>query len=316
MRGEGDGWASVTRGWQMGTSLVLELQDLASVGSSEVTDVLRKALMVATKLNLEDARAWLCRELKGYELDEQVPDYRRVYSTVRVIGASQRLEKLYLQPEIAKELERAQVRDAIANLHDLIAHGNASDEKGVQFPFTIPRRVELMKVLGLRSEPIRIVNVTQIVGIIEAVRTRILEWALQLEVEGILGEGKTFTREEREKATSSSMVHIVSTGNVQNVVGEVSGSTVTQNATLEVREGDRDGLRAFLEASGFGSGDVSELEKALVEEPQLESGKFGPKVSAWIGEMTRKAADGTVAIGLAAAGDILARALWAYYGST
>lgn len=43
---------------------------------------------------------------------------------------------------------------------------------------------------------------SEIAGIIDSVRNILLEWSLKLEKDGILGDGITFSKEEKEKAST------------------------------------------------------------------------------------------------------------------
>ena len=63
-------------------SLVLELQRLATDRSNDLTDLLRKALLVATKLRTDDFRQWINNELHGYG-DSKVPAYRTAQADLR-----------------------------------------------------------------------------------------------------------------------------------------------------------------------------------------------------------------------------------------
>ena len=57
------------------------------------------------------------------------------------------------------------------------------------------------------------------------------------------------------------------------------------------------------------------LKSSLESEPKaIDKDKFGPRVSAWIGKMIGKAAEGSWQIGLGAAGNLLAQAIAKYYG--
>ena len=48
------------------TSLVLELQHEAMDPQIRIDDLLRKAVVVATTLGLDDFRVWAAKELEGY----------------------------------------------------------------------------------------------------------------------------------------------------------------------------------------------------------------------------------------------------------
>lgn len=56
------------------SSIVIELQQLASDGKTAITDLLRKAMAVAMKLDRQEFRGWVQSELSGY--NSSVPDYR------------------------------------------------------------------------------------------------------------------------------------------------------------------------------------------------------------------------------------------------
>ena len=61
-------------------SLILELQQQALDASQSVTVLLRKALLVATKLDLADAVEWIEKELSGWPTDDwqNMPEWRKV----------------------------------------------------------------------------------------------------------------------------------------------------------------------------------------------------------------------------------------------
>ena len=60
------------------SSLIEELQRDALDSSVQVADLLRKALVVATKLKLDEFRQWAERELEGYDKVD-LPSYREFY---------------------------------------------------------------------------------------------------------------------------------------------------------------------------------------------------------------------------------------------
>ncbi|MFQ6537677.1 MULTISPECIES: hypothetical protein [Aphanothece] len=65
-------------------SIVLQLQILATDKVNDISDLLRKALLVARKLGLVEFRQWIERELNGYDSHVDVPDYRRVRAELRL----------------------------------------------------------------------------------------------------------------------------------------------------------------------------------------------------------------------------------------
>jgi hypothetical protein len=83
----------------------------------------------------------------------------------------------------------------------------------------------------------------QFKGIVEIVRNRIFEWALDLEKRGVLGEGMTFTQQEKQ-AVQQIHNHF---GNVSSSQIQISsvGSTQTQSSSTGINLED---LRGLIEA--------------------------------------------------------------------
>jgi hypothetical protein len=162
-------------------------------------------------------------------------------------------------------------------------------------------------------QPVKSVASTEVTKIIDAVRTTILEWALQLEEEGILGDGIRFSDEEKQKAATSTNVHI-GTFQFQGILGDVSHSDVTQNLQMTVTQGDFESLRHFLKAKGVDDADIDELKAAIDADPQpVARQKMGRGVSGWIEKMVSKAASGAWNFSVATAASLLANAISAYY---
>lgn len=293
----------------MNPSVVLDLQALASESKSNLTDLLRKALLVATKLNLASFLEWIECELHGYGDAAEVPKYRRAYAQLKADNPYHGQVPFILNDERAIEkLCSVEMREPIANVLDLLN----SDSATFQLTLT-PAAVEvLMKIQNsdVPLYPIRIIPRSEIAGIPEAVRTAILEWALRLEREGIVGEGISFTEVERERAASQIKIE-----NFQGILGNVSHSAVTQHLDMTVRHGDIESLKRYLREQGIAPVDLDDLEVALREDEVPEDRKkLGARVSDWLGTMMRKAAEGSWAISLETAGNLLSTAIWAFYG--
>ena len=62
--------------------LVLELQRDAMAESCSVSDLLRKAMVVAKKLRIPDFELWVSHELNGYPPGAEIPKYREVVGDV------------------------------------------------------------------------------------------------------------------------------------------------------------------------------------------------------------------------------------------
>ena len=81
-----------------------------------------------------------------------------------------------------------------------------------QMPFPQELQRQFSEESGFQTEVTMIVPSVEIVGIIDAVRTIILNWALKLEEDGIIGEALSFTRQEKDAAERSTQKSRTSTG--------------------------------------------------------------------------------------------------------
>lgn len=267
------------------SSIVLELQRLATDKVNDVADLCRKALLVATKLKLDDFRAWIGHELNGYEGSDEVPAYRRCQCQLRLKNPYRGLIPMVFEDnELADLLSNVKVLQPIGELVDLLA--NKQDGGFLTMTFSPAEMTYLIKAqqstAGASMEPVRMLGANQIAGVIDAVRTTILEWSLKLEDKGILGEGLTFSDDEKRRAAVSPEIRIQ---NFQGVIGDVSHSTVVQHLKMEIRPGDFDSLRKYLRSLHIQDQDLDELQEAIGADPAPARGSLGPRVGAWIGKM-------------------------------
>ncbi len=171
-----------------------------------------------------------------------------------------------------------------------------------------------MRMQGEHAQlrPVLVMGRNQVAALFTAVKTKILDWALSLESEGILGDGLSFSEKERERPMTS---HNISIQNFQGILCDVQHSTVQQSNTQTVTSGNFSSLAAHLASRGISEADINDLEKALTHDGDPKASKaFGPGVSAWIGRMISKADDGTWDVSVAVAGTLLADALTKFYG--
>ena len=204
------------------TSLVLELQRAAMDHAQEVAVIVRKAMVVATKLRLNDFRDWCTDEMNGYS-KKSVPPYRIVRGQLKAFNPYNgwipvMMDNVALQ----NTLSQRAIGQAINELEHLLK------EKGdgtLQVP--LPHDI-LMKVFGNSEElhlgmvPTLLVGRNQLAGIVQAVRNKVLEWSLDLEQSGILGEGMTFSDDEVKRASGA----VYNIGTFSGVIGDVTSSTL------------------------------------------------------------------------------------------
>lgn len=298
------------------SSIVLELQRLATDKQTDIGDLLRKALIVATKLKLTGFRDWINHELHGYGAGDEVPEYRLVHCELKAINPYHGYIPMLLEDSrLADALLNVRLRAPIGNLIHVLAEKENGGE--LVMPFSNEQKAILMRMQEYPAfEPIRIVARNELANIVDTVRTSLLEWSLKLEEEGILGSGLTFSREEQDKAAASTSIHIESfQGSFQGILGNVSHSSVQQTLTTTIQKGDFSSLQKYLSSLGLENADLDELDDAIKRDPPpAEPKAFGPAVSSWMGKIMSKVANGGINMAIGTAGSLIANAIWLYYG--
>ncbi|MBN1806049.1 MAG: hypothetical protein JW837_12435 [Sedimentisphaerales bacterium] len=293
--------------------LVSELQKDALDANVKVSDLLRKAYVVATKLNIPDFKDWIQKELNGYDPDkDEIPNYRFITGEIRYHNPIHGLQPIIVQnKDWAKALENRHTFQSICEFEDLMANPDTKGSLCMNFSQETENLL-FERIPRLKARPYLFFSRTTILNIIDIVKNTILEWSLKLEEEGITGDGVSFSEEEKKNAESNQNIHIE---NFQGILGNVTGSTVNQNNTLNIKQNDLKSLTRFLESKGVDQEDIEDLKEAVKEEASIESPeRFGSKVSAWIGKMISKAAAGTWKIAVSTASQLLTAALKQYYG--
>lgn len=292
--------------------IVLQLQELASDSDHDIADLLRKALVVATKLQLHDFKEWVLSELNGYEDLNSLPEYRRIKGDLRAQNPFHGLIPFIInEPEIREVVTKILVHESVSSIQQLV---DSRESGSICFFFGPEQEAALMRMQGgfAPLRPVRVVGPNQLISILNAVRTRMLEWALSLEAEGILGDGLSFSEKERKLAMTSKTIRIE---NFQGVLGDVHGGNVSQTNTITVQSGNFSSLANYLRQQGVSPTAITELEQAVLDDPEPKSAQaLGAKVSAWIGRMVGLAASGGWEVSVATAGTLLAAAVSKFYG--
>ena len=209
------------------SSLVLELQQEAMDSTTDVSAVLRKSLVVATKLDLSEFQAWIESELNGYS-QGKLPDYRKVSCSIQARNPYHGWIPIVFGdcPELAETLSLVPIGHSVAELEALAKSDSDSEFLICDFP---PRILEDLRRMGgdcfrLGLIPKRLISKASISAILGGIRNTVLRWSLQLEKDGILGDGLTFSADER-KAAASATYHVQ---HFYGSVGTVAGGDVRQ----------------------------------------------------------------------------------------
>ncbi|EMH0544358.1 hypothetical protein ABUL17_07590 [Enterobacter hormaechei] len=298
----------------MTTSLVYQLQAEAIDDSSSISGLLMKAKLVASKLGLEDLTEWIEFELGGYPSRAEVPPYRRFSNQPQAFNPYVGWIPISFgdtPDNLLYEFTTIYVQESIANVEKHVADSGRLE---IRMPEMLREMLYAGSTAPANFKVSWRFSAVSLSSILSTVRGRILNWSLDLEKQGILGEGVTFSLRERELA--GMVFKNDFNGAVINNNGVLGSSTgdVAQENTMSI--GSFDELRNELKKIGVTDGEVDELHEAIDSSEQpLTSTGFSPKISEWVGKVSVKAMQGGLKVGGAVAVGLLAKLITAYLGS-
>lgn len=274
----------------MNEPMVIRFQEMAMNSETPIASLLRMAKAIAVKLDLKNVDDWMTWELNGYPGEVSIPDYRKIRCELKAVHPEHGLIPAPVGNwELEKKLTIVPVKMAVGELEAGAA------EKGMlafQLPTQLSQHLQARQPKYLRFDLTRVTNYHTMLSIVDQVRNRLLEWSLELERQGILGENLQFSQQDKNRAPMTTN-NFNFNGNINNagVIG-ADNHDFTQQNTLQIAAGDFDALRASLESMGFAPADVQELKAVLDSEPvPAVSGSVLPKVYAWLGRAGERVLD-------------------------
>lgn len=246
------------------SSLVIDLQKDIINSKKTVTEVLRTAKLISAKLGLNDISQLIDSELGGYSDQASIPKYREiaggdlyVFNPVRGWVFAGHLSKNDLS---------YRSNQPVSDLEELAKAPYISTTPTKNFRLSEPMMMQFPQKVHHPTMEVK--------RILEAIKEQILNWAIELEQRGILGEDMSFDKNEKQKAQHQ-------TFNIQHFAGVLGNVT---NSTVNIY--DYSSIHQQLRESGVPQPERNELENILDElknhpSPQkkrslIESGK------AWI----------------------------------
>jgi len=249
-------------------TLLREIQSAATDSAVEISTVLRKAKILASRLRNPEFGDWVDRELNGYSADcADVPRYREIHGVVEGnlsdgyrFWDSAPIMTSFLPEEFRAFGESSYLRQPISEIAAMAASKSE---------FKAPWPQELAVKYGAKGYhrggqcigAWRVIAHTALVGVVESVRNRVLEFALRIE-DAAPDAGDTPAGDPlpipQEKITQIFNTYVV--GNSNNVA--VGGSHVCQDAHAGIAPGDLSSLVNYLRELGIPADQVEGLQRA------------------------------------------------------
>lgn len=204
------------------TGLVLELQRDCLNREVPVSDILRKAHVVAKKLNQVEIQEWIRYELNGYPDDDIVPEYREIRGTPMAMDVYRGnwLPIIINNSEIETLISERKITESVTSLANLFI---TSSEPDLVLDYSSNKREIICKIIKYNTDVKLFIHPNEVYKIIEVVRNKLLDWCLDLESKNILGEGMSFSEQEKNTAKAISY-------NITNHIGSMHNSQIQQDS--------------------------------------------------------------------------------------
>lgn len=299
--------------------IIDDLIDQLTDNSITLTDILIKTKVLAFKLKNQELKNWIDFELNGYT-EEKLPDYRVLQCQIigQLSNGFQRatnypIPLIALNDKQRESITTVRLNQSISTLDDFVHKGDGSkmvmNVPPEMYGFLSKNYDNGFEIEYARRE----IGKIQIVQLLTAVRTKLLDFLLKLNDEaGDSDDLGNLTSDYKKEMVSSLFSSSVFGNNTTIIVGDknhqnVANSIITKDNFEELRE--------VLLIAGIEKEDVDELEEIIkTDKPDNTKMEYGPKVKTWVTKMLGKAMDSSWKMGLGAAGKLLADGLSHYYG--
>ena len=225
-------------------SLVIELQKDILNEDISIVKLLRKSYVLAEKLNLTEYLEWILLEIKGYDIPEKIPSYRTVDGILKSYNPYHGWQTMVIKDNKINEIvSKSTIKQKISEIELLV---NQTEGQLI-----IPKRN-----FNTTTEIAFFVDKSRLYGIIESVKQILLEWVIEMEKKGVLGEELIFS--EKEKANEH-MITINLNGNQNSMQIQQNADNSTQ--TLSQNTFDTSKANEIIKLLELHSGEIDFEEK-------------------------------------------------------
>lgn len=206
-------------------SLVEQIQREAIDHAIPVSQLLRRVKLAAFKLKLDQGVAWADHELEGYYgKAATLPAYRIITGAPVAQNPMRGWIPIQAPAPIVERISRWPIVQSVSSLEEL-ARGSESLFFRYDAELTARLNANMMvalPVMGIQVHP------SVILGLIDQVRGSVLDWAMALEAQGILGDEISFSSDELKRAASMTInIGAMHGGNLNT--GDLSGQGARLN---------------------------------------------------------------------------------------
>ena len=291
--------------------LLRRINEGATSSQTPLGEVLRLCLRLGRLLNNKELSDWAKAEAGGYKSTDSLPDYR-IFET-EVLGTfsgsygrgikNASIPKFHIEKEHRDILFKAYMMQSVGELERLTIGRADTNSLTISWPGDV--------VMYYQQKPIyqgfilvaaeQVMTTTAIAGILEVIRTRVLEFVLAIEKELGIDMMNDDDNKTPIETPSQERINQVFNTTIHGGTSIALGNTGTTNQyATHVQPGDLQGLKDKLAELGITEELINDLDTAL--DKDADSGEQpGSHVKGWFGRVMIKAGQGTLQLASAAA---------------
>lgn len=253
-------------------SLLREIQNDAVNANIKISDLLRKCKILAYRLGSEEFKSWIAKELNGYVVEKELPEYRiiEVKSKGNFIGplgsslTNVDIPSISIDKKHHKDMHTTFLYAPVSELETLVENSwkqekNLRDVWNANFvAFYGDKIYRNYRCIQAWKE----ISPAQIQGAIDLIKTKILDFVLEIEmINEDAGDVEINSNPiPQDKVSQVFNIHIA--GDVQNLASGNHQSTINQNISNKIPQ-DFLELLTKVKSSNLDDQIVTELEKRI-----------------------------------------------------
>jgi len=283
--------------------LLRQINEGATNSQTSLGEVMRLCLRLGKLLNNRELSNWAKAEARGYESTDSLPDYRIFETQVRgtfsgpfgsgVKNAS--IPKILIKEEHRDTLFNAYIMQSVGELERLVS--GSTDTNSLTIPWSgdviwYYQQQELLQGHALVAAE-QVMTTTHIVGILEVIRARVLEFVLVIEEElGI--DAMNYDNKKPLETPSQEKINQVFNTTIHGGTSFAFGNAGTTNQyATQVQPGDLQGLKEKLAQLGITEDLLNDLDTALDKDADSQE-QPGSHVQGWLSRVMIKVGQGTL----------------------
>lgn len=302
-------------------NLMKKIRDGATSSDTSLGEVLRLCMRLGQQLSNKELTTWARKEASGYKGEDDLPDYRKLATEVRgtfrgPFGSglnNAHIPKLSIDKKHREILYSIHLFEPVNQLEQY-AKSEGSGTFQISWPADIIAYYQQREIYSnglVLVSAWRLMSSQNILGVLETIRTRVLDFILQIQEELGVDIDEPAAKDEIDIKSSQAITNIFN--NTING-GSVSLSN-TGNASFEsinISNGNITELKDYLSSIGLKKVDLEQLDSSIKEDGEVKE-QLGPSVSSWLSNVSIKALKGGLNVGKDVAVSFITKALMQYY---